>query len=128
MFQLERLDHVAISVRNVEHSTRWYEEVLGFKNLHPGLWDDVPVFVGRDNTALALFPVKHGNAVRGAGPGAPRVLHFAFRATRQNFVEAQRHLRNRKIHFEFEDHKISHSIYFRDPDGHKIEITTYELA
>ena len=31
------------------------------------------------------------------------------------------------IEFEFQDHKISHSIYFYDPDRHELEITTYEL-
>jgi len=33
----------------------------------------------------------------------------------------------RGIKFEFQDHEISHSIYFRDPDGHALEITTYDL-
>ena len=27
----------------------------------------------------------------------------------------------------FQDHDISHAIYFYDPDGHQLEITTYEL-
>jgi catechol-2,3-dioxygenase len=55
------------------------------------------------------------------------MLHLAFRATRENFVAAQRELKKRAIEFEFQDHKISHSIYFRDPDGHALEITTYEV-
>jgi len=33
----------------------------------------------------------------------------------------------RNITFEFQDHVIAHSIYFQDPDGHEIEITTYEI-
>jgi len=28
---------------------------------------------------------------------------------------------------EFQNHGIAHSIYFRDPDGHELEITTYEV-
>jgi catechol 2,3-dioxygenase-like lactoylglutathione lyase family enzyme len=55
------------------------------------------------------------------------MLHLAFRADRKNFVVAQRELKERGITFEFQDHEISHSIYFRDPDGHELEITTYEL-
>ena len=31
------------------------------------------------------------------------------------------------IPFDFQNHEISHSIYFLYPDGHQIEITTYEL-
>ena len=55
------------------------------------------------------------------------MLHFAMRADRKNFLAAQKELKGRGIDFEFQDHEISHSIYFRDPDGHQIEITTYEL-
>jgi catechol-2,3-dioxygenase len=55
------------------------------------------------------------------------LLHLAFRADRENFLAAQRELEKHGIAFEFQDHEISHSIYFRDPDGHPLEITTYEL-
>ena len=56
------------------------------------------------------------------------MLHLALRADRENFLDAQADLQKRGIKFEFQDHEISHSIYFRNPDGHQIEITTYELA
>jgi catechol 2,3-dioxygenase-like lactoylglutathione lyase family enzyme len=55
------------------------------------------------------------------------MLHLAFRADRKNFLVAQDELKRRGIKFEFQDHEISHSIYFRDPDDHELEITTYEL-
>ena len=54
------------------------------------------------------------------------MLHLAFRTDRKNFVAAQEELKRRGIHFTFEDHQISHSIYFRDLDNHVLEITTYE--
>jgi catechol-2,3-dioxygenase len=56
------------------------------------------------------------------------MLHLAMRANRENFVAAQRDLTRRGISFHFTDHEISHSIYFRDPDGIELEITTYELT
>jgi catechol 2,3-dioxygenase-like lactoylglutathione lyase family enzyme len=56
-----------------------------------------------------------------------RMLHLAFRANRENFLGAQQELKQRGIKFEFQDHEIAHSIYFRDPDGHQLEITTYEV-
>jgi catechol-2,3-dioxygenase len=91
------------------------------------MWNGVPVFVVRDKTAIALFPAgtDEGNAAR----SRPRngMLHLAMRANRKNFVEAQRDLTSRGIDFHFTDHEISHSIYFRDPDGIELEITTYEL-
>ena len=55
------------------------------------------------------------------------MLHLAFRANRENFLAAQEELQRHGITFEFQDHEIAHSIYFRDPDGHQLEITTYEV-
>ncbi|HEV3408756.1 MAG TPA: VOC family protein, partial [Chthoniobacterales bacterium] len=55
------------------------------------------------------------------------MLHLAFRASRQEFEAAQRELKARGIAFHFSDHEISHSIYFDDPDGNQLEITTYEV-
>jgi catechol 2,3-dioxygenase-like lactoylglutathione lyase family enzyme len=123
--QLEGIDHVAMGVRDIERSAKWYIEVLGFEQLHEGVWGGVPTFVGKGNTGIALFPANHE-----AKPFAHReirLLHLAFRANRENFVAAQRELEKRGIKFEFQDHEISHSIYFRDLDGHQLEITTYEL-
>ena len=126
MFSLEALDHIALSVRDVARSAQWYADVLGFERLHPGLWNDVPVFVGRGEMAIALFPASK-NAQPANARGALAILHFAFRAVRPEFLAAQNHLKARGIDFEFQDHEISHSIYFPDLDGHEIEITTYEL-
>jgi catechol-2,3-dioxygenase len=55
------------------------------------------------------------------------MLHLALRTDRANFLQAQQELKQRGIKFHFQDHEISQSIYFRDPDGHELEITTYEL-
>ena len=127
MFELEGLDHVALAVRDVERSADWYVEVLGFERRHDGMWEGVPVFVGRNTTAIALFPLGSDHA----NPSLPRkpnsMLHLALRADRKNFIAAQRDLTSRGIAFHFQDHQISQSIYFRDPDGYEIEITTYEL-
>ena len=125
MFTLEGLDHAALAVRDVERSAQWYVEVLGFERRFEGMWEGVPVFVGLGQTALALFPAK--DARRLPDGTARRVLHLALRADRENFLAAQRDLTSRGIAFHFSDHEVSHSIYFRDPDGHELEITTYDL-
>jgi catechol 2,3-dioxygenase-like lactoylglutathione lyase family enzyme len=124
--QLEGIDHVAIGVRDIERSAKWYTEVLGFERLHQGVWGGVPTFIGKGNTGIALFPATV-NAKSGSTGRQIRLLHLAFRANRENFLAAQRELEARGIKIEFQDHDISHSIYFRDPDGHQLEITTYEL-
>ena len=127
MFEIDTLDHVALAVRDLERSARWYADVLGFKRLHEGKWNGIPIFVGNDAAAVALFPASEEIGSASVDRAAVRTLHFAFRTDRQNFLRAQDELKKRAISFEFQDHEISHSIYFRDPDGHKIEITTYEL-
>ena len=126
MFDLEGIDHVALSVRDVERSAQWYIEVLGFERRHDGMWNDVPTFIGKGATAIALFPPRD-NSEPTARSAKIDMLHLAFRANRKNFLAAQKELKRRGIKFEFQDHEISHSIYFRDPDGHELEITTYEL-
>ena len=127
MFELNALDHVALSVRDLTRSTQWYIDVLGFKRLHQDKWNGIPAFVGNGAAAIALFPASEEIGSASVDHAAARVLHFAFRTNRKNFLHAQDELKKRSISFEFQDHDISHSIYFRDPDGHKIEITTYEL-
>ena len=52
---------------------------------------------------------------------------IAFRVDRPSFEAVQAHLTAQGIPFTFSDHDISHSIYFSDPDGHRLEITTYDL-
>jgi catechol-2,3-dioxygenase len=127
MFKIDALDHVALSVCDVKSSAQWYADVLGFKREHEGMWNGVPVFLGNGAAAIALFPARDDAGSMSNDRGAVRALHFAFRADRENFLRAQDELKKRAIAFHFQDHEISHSIYFRDLDGHEIEITTYEL-
>jgi catechol 2,3-dioxygenase-like lactoylglutathione lyase family enzyme len=123
--QLEGIDHVAMGVSDIERSAKWYVDVLGFERLHQGMWNGVPTFIGKGNTGIALFPAS--DAPKSSSHREIRMLHLAFRANQENFLAAQRELEKHGIKFEFQDHEIAHSIYFRDPDGHQLEITTYEL-
>jgi catechol 2,3-dioxygenase-like lactoylglutathione lyase family enzyme len=125
--QLEGIDHVALAVRNVEQSAKWYADVLGFERRYQEMWGGMPTFMAKGNTAIALFPLRNNDSTYTSRIGRIGMLHLAFRADRENFLGAQQELRKRGIKFEFQDHEISHSIYFRDPDGHELEITTYDL-
>jgi catechol 2,3-dioxygenase-like lactoylglutathione lyase family enzyme len=135
--ELEGIDHVALAVSDVERAAQWYIDVLGFEYRYKDVWDGIPTFIGKGTTAIALFPPRSSAGstslaavalAKEATPQTPtRMLHLAFRADRKNFLAAQQELKRRGVNFEFQDHEISHSIYFCDPDGHQLEITTYEL-
>ena len=93
--------------------------------LGENMWNGVPTFIGKGKTGIALFPATQ--EPKTSTQREIRMLHLAFRANHKNFRAAQRELEKHGIKFEFQDHEIAHSIYFRDPDGHQLEITTYEV-
>ncbi len=127
MIETEGIDHVSFSVRDLEASADWYQRVLGLERRHEETWD-IPVMLGKGTTALALFPPGDVVGAReSAAPSGPGFRHLAFRVTRENFERAQSVLDELQIGYEFQDHEISYSIYFPDPDGNRLEITTYEL-
>ncbi|MBK9124313.1 MAG: VOC family protein [Chloroflexi bacterium] len=126
-FAIQHIDHIALTVRDVERATRWYCDVLGFEHRYPGLWGGVPAMLFAGDTGIALFPVRAAIPKPSPASDTIAMMHLAFRVDRAGFVKAQDHLSALGIAFEFQDHDISHSIYFSDPDGHRLEITTYEV-
>jgi catechol 2,3-dioxygenase-like lactoylglutathione lyase family enzyme len=123
--EIAHIDHVAIAVADVERSVDWYRDVLGMERRHPE-WGTAPAMVCAGETCVALFGVE-GKPQPPPGRDALAMRHLAFRVDRAAFERAQEELRERGIDFEFMDHETAHSIYFTDPDGHRLEITTYEL-
>jgi catechol 2,3-dioxygenase-like lactoylglutathione lyase family enzyme len=121
------LDHVAIGVADVERSRAFYAEVLGFERAHEA-WE-VPVVMVAGETGVAIFDrdLHPSAAPDDAEPPATRILHIAFRVDREGLERARAELAERGLEVTFSDHGISHSIYFDDPDGHRLELTTYEV-
>jgi catechol 2,3-dioxygenase-like lactoylglutathione lyase family enzyme len=120
-FHVQGLDHVALSVGDQQVSDSWYRDVLGLERQHADAWGDTPIALMAHGSGLALF-----KAPPDANP-AVGLRHIAFRVDRENFDIAQDDLRARGIAFEFQDHAVSQSIYFEDPDGLLLELTTYEV-
>jgi catechol 2,3-dioxygenase-like lactoylglutathione lyase family enzyme len=127
-FSIDGLDHVAINVRNVSRSVAWYCDVLGLERQHQEVWGDYPAVVAAGGSGLALFPVQGDSPKPRPGRDVLTMRHVAFRVSGSSFAAAQRELAARGITFEFQDHQISRSIYLHDPDGHEIELTTYDLV
>ena len=127
MLKLDHIDHVALTVSDLARSLAWYREVLGLERRHEEAWGDEPAMVCAGDTCLALFPAAAAPAAPPPGPGAIAMRHVAFRVDRANFQRAQVRFRDLGIDSRFADHTICHSLYIADPDGHRIEITTYDL-
>jgi catechol 2,3-dioxygenase-like lactoylglutathione lyase family enzyme len=125
-FRTEGLDHVAITVRDLDHSEGFYRDVLGLERIHRK-WDP-PRVMASEGSGLALFPATP-DSTEEAGTASPeiRIIHIAFRVDRPSFDAAQAALDGHGIEWRFSDHDLSHSIYFHDPDGHELELTTYEV-
>jgi len=126
MFAVKGLDHVALTVRDLQQSIAWYRDVFGLQRRHEETWGDYPVMMCAGDTALALFQAKGPVSNAPDSHSVAIMRHVAFQVDRVNFIKAQETLRARGIEFVFEDHSISQSIYLRDPDGYELELTTYE--
>ena len=109
--RLIRIDHVSLNVADRRRSIAWYEDVLGMRaHGAPGPADE-PVFLGAAPVRLALFADL-----------APGLRHVALATD----AAGQRRVRDRLEHlalpYRAERHRDSDSMYFRDPDGHTVEV------
>lgn len=125
MFKVQGIDHIGLAVKDVQKSVEWYRELFGLERLFEDVWGNFPGVVGIGETSVAFFPSDEPDVPLPAG--LP-IHHLAFRVDPVNFKAAHETLRQKGIEFEFQDHKIVDSLYFYDPDGHLIELTTYERS
>lgn len=123
--RLEQIDHIALRCASPEATKAWYVSTLGFEHVYPGQWAGSPIVLRLGSTYIMLFPQKGDGQAATEG----RAWHLALRAaTYADFQSAQTELQAKDISFQFQDHEISHSIYFFDPDGFLLEITTYDVS
>jgi catechol-2,3-dioxygenase len=122
--QLRRLDHVSLNVSDRSRSIAWYRDVLGLEQRGEPDQDDEPVFMGEFGACVALFQAQTQSPARERESSGLR--HFAFMLGGDDLARARDHLRERGVDFRVEDHGNANSVYFTDPDGHVIELTTYE--
>jgi catechol 2,3-dioxygenase-like lactoylglutathione lyase family enzyme len=125
---VEGLDHVALTVRDVARSAAWYREVLGLERRFEEVWGDFPAIVASGPTSLALFPSSVPDPAPPPGRDTLCARHIAFRVTGAMFEQARLELEARGLAPAFQDHTAAHSLYIKDPDGHEVEITTYDVT
>ena len=126
-----RFDHLALPVYDAAQTWRFYSEVLQLPLVDALSGDDwggrpwLMMFFGTADTQLIALC-----ALRGARPPAPDglpadVRHYAFSVKSAAEQEAWKvRLRRHGVPFSEEDHGSQHSIYFSDPNGILLEVTT----
>ena len=135
MFKVLQIDHVELFVPDRYEAARWYEHTLGLQvvpECEPWAAGGGPLMISSDggSTKLALF---EGQPATSAQTAAFR--RVAFRVKAGGFTEFLRRLpdlalmdsRQRPVTTEsVVDHQQAYSIYFDDPYGHLLEVTTYD--
>jgi catechol 2,3-dioxygenase len=124
-FRIGKIGHVALYVKDVERSARFYRDVLGFEISDVYGDDMVPggaVFLrcNTDHHGIALFP-----ATQEQNPGAG-LHHMAFAvSTLDEVLRVRDHLRRNDVRIHFEGRRragVQLAVEFKDPDGHNLEI------
>jgi lactoylglutathione lyase len=113
--KIDGLFEVAFKVKNLDLSSKFYQEVLGFKK---GLYDEkrrwLFLWVGDNNGMVVLQEDKEH---------WPR-QHFAFRVKESELSRLKEYLENNDVVVEGPvslDWMNAISVYFADPDGHDLE-------
>ena len=58
VFTLQQIDHVALTVTDLEKSIAWYQDVLGLERRYRETWGDCPAMLCAGSTCVALFPLR----------------------------------------------------------------------
>jgi glyoxylase I family protein len=125
------LDHVVFPVSDAEASLAFYGGVLGLPLVQTAAGDDwggkpwlMMVFGAGDGRELVLVALR-GAQRPPAGDLAPDTRHYAFSVASDADLDAWRsRLAAAGVSFWDEDHGDQRSVYFPDPDGVILEITT----
>ena len=126
-----RFDHVALPVYDAARTYHFYSEVLQLPLVDALSGDDW----GGKPWLMMFFATGSGQllalcALSGAQPPRPDglpsdVRHYAFSvASSAEQEEWKARLRDHDIGFSEEDHGTQHSVYFSDPNGIVLEVTT----
>lgn len=125
-----KLDHVALPIRDVAASHRFYSDVLGFSLVSAqegGDWGGYPwlmmIFSAGDARQIALIAFR--NRPPPLADGLPDdVRHYAFATdSKRDLLAWKQRLEKKGVAFWEEDHGPQHSLYFKDPNGIVLEIT-----
>ena len=119
MVQPKRIGHVVLNVKDLAVSERFYTEILGFQ---VALKRPAGTFLtcGKIHHDLALFQAPEDAEPVSRGLG---LNHFAVQiGDMDELKEVHRRLKAHGAEIDhLTDHGMTKSVYFRDPDGNRIE-------
>ncbi|HXP29722.1 MAG TPA: VOC family protein [Stellaceae bacterium] len=124
-FHVSKIGHIVLNCSDIERSTRFYTEVLGFS-----VSDVYPEDMAKGGMVFMRFHHDHhGIGLVGTMPGQSGSIelnHLAFEVkTLDEVLLARDHLKKHGIAIDFEGRRRAGSqiaVEFRDPDGHRLEI------
>lgn len=111
---IKGLNHITISVRDLDRSFSFYSKVLAFKPLMKH--SKGAYFLAGD----LWFCIELDSETRPAS--LPEDTHFAFSVEQQDFKTISEAIRNSGAKIWKDNKSEGDSLYFLDPDGHKLEI------
>jgi catechol 2,3-dioxygenase-like lactoylglutathione lyase family enzyme len=135
-FRVLQIDHVELFVPDRYEAADWYKRTLGL-DIVPGYqqWATDPrgpLVISSDdgNTKLALFDGQPQESSQTSGwhlvafrVNVDGFMEFMKRLAEQPLIDDQR----RAVTFDsIVDHEKAYSVYFSDPYGHRLEVTTYD--
>lgn len=109
------LNHITLAVTDIHRSFDFYHETLGFTPLVK--WDKGAYFLLPDGTWFCLN-------VDSSRLANPCYTHTAFSVSEADFQKMSHKLLNSGVPSFKENTSPGDSLYFLDPDGHKLEIHT----
>ncbi|AXY42814.1 MULTISPECIES: VOC family protein [Halomonas] len=136
MIQLEQIHHVAYRCRDAKETVAWYQDKLNMEFLVAIAEDRVPstkapdpymhLFLDAGNGNILAFFELPNSPEMGRDPNTPEwVQHIAFRvADEAALMAAKAELESKGVEVVGPtEHGIIRSIYFFDPNGHRLELT-----
>ncbi|MCB1917139.1 MAG: VOC family protein [Rhodocyclaceae bacterium] len=133
--KVERIHHVAYRCRDARETVQWYQKMLNMDFVLAIAEDQVPSTKAPDPYMHVFLDAGQGNILAffelptqpemGRDPNTPEwVQHIAFRVPdRDTLLAFRAHLEANGVDvLGVVDHGAFHSIYFFDPNGHRIEL------